>query len=116
MRYLVVKKDAGSNFLSEGTLLQPPVGSIFYGTRVERNLCLYNSEQPTIPVQCGLRPVVMGKVNVPIGGIGGVEFYFPSNYVRAVIPIGGTYVKVRTIVGLSAVALIAYLYVKRKRK
>ena len=112
MLYKVVRKDWGSSFTVPGTLLQPNVGDVFYGQKVTKELCAIN---PAVAAQsCLTQTVVMGYATVPITGTQ-VEFYFPTNYVRMAVDIGGTYITFRTLL-VGAVALfVAYKLIKIKK-
>ena len=111
--YKVVRKDWGSSFTVPGTLLQPGVGDVFYGERVNKELCVLDPQLLTN--SCFTSTVVRGMATVPVAGTQ-VEFFFPTNYVRMAVDIGGTYVTFRTLLIGAAALFVAYKLVKLGKK
>jgi hypothetical protein len=107
--YKVVRKDEGSNFITPGTLLQPMIGDVFYGERVNKNLCILTTQEQS----CYTQTVVMGIATVPVSNTQ-VEFYFPVNYVRACVNIGGNFITIRTLLVGAAILFVGYKLIKRK--
>jgi hypothetical protein len=112
MLYRVIRKDSGSQFIAQGTLIQPRVGDVFSGQLVTRTLCLIPSEGS--PEVCSTRSVIMGMGILPIANTP-VEFYFPVNYVRAVIGFGGMYVTIPALLIGVGVAFVGYKLLSRKK-
>jgi hypothetical protein len=116
MLYKVLRRDWGSNFLVQGTvlqgtLLQPKVGEVFEGQKVSRNLCTLPSSTGT--EVCSTRDVIMGIATIPIVGTQ-VEFYFPSNYVKAGFNVGGMFITIPTILIGAGVLFVGYKLLKNK--